>query len=550
MSQKDIFQSSPKDLQNTLSEVNRKMQEQEAHAQAAALHLPYIDLHNFPVDLNILGMFSEQEARECQSVPFYKELSDLRIATHQPNHPLLLEKIKELSLHNKVKLYFISQASLSQTLKFYSKVMRPKAQRDEMVRIEHEQDFAIVIKSIASEEKQASMNASEILQIIFGGSIFFKSSDIHFEPEEHFIKVRYRIDGVLQDMLHVNKNLQRSLVTRLKVLAKLKINEEGVPQDGRLTFYYLGKPVDVRISTLPSGYGEEIVMRLLGTEAVDLKLPELGFRPEVLKVLEGQLHRPNGMLITTGPTGSGKTTSLYAFINQLNEPGVKIITLEDPIEYKLEGIVQTPIDHAHDFSFAKGLRAILRQDPDIVMVGEIRDQETAETAMQAALTGHLVFSTLHTNDAAGAIPRLINMGVKPFIIGPALSCILAQRLVRKICQNCKVEEIISPSLLERIQLILKQIPVNSGSVLPEKLQFYHSPGCDFCHHLGYSGRIGIYEVLEVTDAIQELIMQEASMGDFRKQALAQGMVTMTQDGLLKALEGITDVAEVFRVAGE
>ncbi len=241
---------------------------------------------------------------------------------------------------------------------------------------------------------------------------------------------------------------------------------------------------------------------------------------------------------------------MYAFLNELNQPGVKIITLEDPVEYKLEGIIQTPIDHNVDFDFAKGLRAILRQDPDIVMVGEIRDQETAETALQAALTGHLVLSTLHTNDAAGAIPRLINMGVKPFVAGPALSVVIAQRLVRKLCLHCKVKAALSPMVMEKIAYLLKALPEKSGIKLPAELQFYHAPGCDQCHHLGYQGRIGIYEVLENTEAVQDLIMKESPMSAFRKAGLEQGMITMTQDGLLKALEGITDVEEVFRVAGE
>jgi len=256
------------------------------------------------------------------------------------------------------------------------------------------------------------------------------------------------------------------------------------------------------------------------------------------------------MLITTGPTGSGKTTTLYACINELNEPGVKIITLEDPVEYKLEGIVQTPIDHRHDFDFAKGLRAVLRQDPDIVMVGEIRDQETAETAMQAALTGHLVLSTLHTNDAAGAIPRLINMGVKPFVIAPALTLAMAQRLVRKLCATCKKEARLSPQTMEKASYILKKIPQVAGISLPKVLQFFHSKGCDQCGHLGYKGRVGIYELLEVTEKIQKLIFEQASMSEFKKVAIEQGMVTMAQDGLLKALEGVTDVEEVFRVAME
>jgi type II secretory ATPase GspE/PulE/Tfp pilus assembly ATPase PilB-like protein len=339
------------------------------------------------------------------------------------------------------------------------------------------------------------------------------------------------------------------LVARLKILSKLKLNVDNLPQDGRITFQYLGKPVDVRVSTLPSAYGEGIVMRLLGTGAVNLKVSELGFEGRAKNIVEESLQRPNGMIITTGPTGSGKTTTLYAFLNELNETGVKIITLEDPVEYKLEGIQQTPIDHTVDFNFAKALRAVLRQDPDIVMVGEIRDAETAEAGLQAALTGHVVLSTLHTNDAAGAVPRLITMGVKPFVIAPALNAVIAQRLVRKLCEACKQPIKLDPSVLEKVILWLKQIPENSEVTVPEKKEFFHSPGCEACHNLGYKGRIGIYEVIQVNDAMKELILKNASTTDVKKQAIADGMITMLQDGLLKALAGVTDVEEVFRVAG-
>ena len=547
-----FLSSTPQELQKSLDELNRKMQEDEAQAQAGSLGLPYIDLHHFPVDLSVLGIFTEDEAKEMGAVPFYKDLGDLRIATINPTHALLKQKLSELTAQkNKITLYFISKRSLAQALTFYSKVVRPKPAAEEVVKIEKAEDYNKVLESVASEGEQKKLNASRLLEIMFGAALAKKSSDIHLEPEEHFVKLRYRIDGVLQDILHISKDLQHSLVTRIKILSKLKLNVENVPQDGRITFYYLGKPVDVRVSSLPSAYGEEIVMRLLGTGAVSLKLKDLGFRQSAQEVVERALQKPNGMIITTGPTGSGKTTTLYAFLNEMNEPGVKIITLEDPVEYKLEGIVQTPIDHNVDFNFAKGLRAILRQDPDIVMVGEIRDQETAETAMQAALTGHMVLSTLHTNDASGAIPRLLNMGVKAFVVAPALSVVIAQRLVRKLCQSCKKPAALSPMVLEKITYILKQLPKSVGIKLPKELKFYHSEGCEKCGHLGYQGRVGVYEVLENTDAIQKLIFAEKTpMAEFKKLAQSQGMLSMSQDGLLKALDGMTDVEEVFRVVGE
>jgi type II secretory ATPase GspE/PulE/Tfp pilus assembly ATPase PilB-like protein len=266
-------------------------------------------------------------------------------------------------------------------------------------------------------------------------------------------------------------------------------------------------------------------------------------------MIEAQLHKPNGMIITTGPTGSGKTTTLYSFLKELNKPGVKIITLEDPVEYKVEGVQQTPIDHRVDFSFPKALRAVLRQDPDVVMVGEIRDPETAETALQAALTGHIVLSTLHTNDATGAIPRLLTMGVKPFIIAPAMNAIIAQRLVRKLCEFCRQKTEIDNALLEKVKQHLAEIPKASGYVVPTELVFYTAKGCEKCGGLGYKGRMGIYEVIEITDPMRELILTEPSGLAIKKLAYEQGSLTMVQDGLIKVLEMVTDVEEVFRVAG-
>ncbi len=547
---KNFLQQDPRDLQNALSDVNHRMQEEETGHKAALLHLPYINLHNFPIDLNILGIFSEEEARDMKALPFFLENKDLRVGVVDPNNPLFIEKVKELSLKYKVSTYVISDISFERTAKFYAKVLRPKIRHDDVVRVSTIESPIERLKAIAEEAAQVGISGSEFLEIMLGGAMAYRASDLHFEPEEHFVKVRYRIDGVLQDVLHIQKAMQNSLATRLKILSKLKLNVNDVAQDGRFTFFSDNRPIDVRVSSLPSAYGEEFVLRLLVTSAENLKITDLGFRPEQKLIVEKILARPNGMVITTGPTGSGKTTSLYAFLHQLNEPGVKIITLEDPVEYKLEGVVQTPIDHAHDFSFAKGLRAILRQDPDIVMVGEIRDQETAETAMEAALTGHMVLSTLHTNDAAGAIPRLLNMGIKPFVIAPALSAVLAQRLVRRLCGSCKKPAVLSPSTLEKVTYIINQVPKKSGVNIPTKLNFFHSAGCEKCQGLGYRGRVGIYEILENTEELQKLIFENASTQAFKKAGVEQGMLTMAQDGLLKALDGMTDVEEVFRVVGE
>lgn len=536
-------------LDTALNEFTRKLKEEEAVQLAKASNLSYINLRNFPIDLKVLAMLTEDEAKQAESVIFYNDKDDLRIGTINPKNNLLILKVAEWETKYKVSLYVISTISYTQTLAFYSKVSHAGKSRDETIRAVGETFGAEDLKSIADPEVASKISLTDLLTRIFGASVAMGSSDIHMEPENDFIKVRFRLDGVLQDMLHLPKSFHKQIVSRIKIQSKIKLNVENVPQDGRMSFFFGEQSIDVRVSTLPSAFGESIVMRLLNSAGLTVGFNELGFRGTAYEVVHNALNKPNGMVITTGPTGSGKTTTLYSFLKELNEEGVKIITLEDPVEYKVEGITQTPIDHNADFSFAKGLKAILRQDPDIVMVGEIRDEETADTASQAALTGHIVLSTLHTNDAAGAIPRLYNMGVKAFVIAPALNCIIAQRLVRKICQKCKTQDEITPETQEKIKNLLSTVPKNSKREIPEHYSFQKGVGCDACHGLGYKGRIGIFEVIDMTEGMQELVQKEPTMGQIKKQAIQDGMVTLTQDGILKAIEGITDLAEVFRVAG-
>lgn len=541
----NFLSSNPKDLARALDDEKRAIEEREAQGRAESLGMPYVNLLNFPLDLTALSVITEQEARDTESVPFYKDKHDVRIGTNNPDNPALKAKLKEMSAEFKVELYFISLSSYQTTLKFYSKVVRPTSKFQDTIQFGDKGTQA----ELQTLVDNPATNASDLLTEMFAVAVAQGSSDIHLEPEDHMVKVRLRVDGVLHDAAQMPKTALNGVVSRIKLLAKLKLNVTNVSQDGRFTVMYNNEPLDVRVSVLPSSYGEAIVMRLLGIGAVNVSVAELGIQGKAGEIVKEQLDKPNGMILTTGPTGSGKTTTLYAFLRELNEPGVKIITLEDPVEYKVEGIQQTPIDHRVDFNFAKGLRAVLRQDPDIVMVGEIRDPETAETALQAALTGHIVLSTLHTNDAAGAIPRLITMGVKPFTIAPALNAVLAQRLVRRICQVCMKPAELSPALLEKVKHILSEVPKNSGVEVPKKLEFYHSSGCDACGGLGYKGRAGVYEVIEVNDVLRELILKEASVLDIKKAAHENGTMTMTQDGLLKALAKITDVEEVFRVVG-
>lgn len=540
-----FLSNTPAELSRSLEDQKRKMEEAQAQRVAATHHLPYLNMQNFPLDLNSLALITREQAMAAESVPFFKEGKDLKIATTNPTNPLLAELQKQLGEKFKVSVYFVSKSSFNGTVKFFEKVVVPTSKFQEVVHIQSGKDYTAMLKEI---EKDTS-NTSVALEAIFGAAVQQDSSDIHIEPEDHLIKVRYRVDGVLHDAVLLPKSFQRPIISRVKLMAKLKLNVENEAQDGRITILNDKTEMDVRVSSLPSSFGEALVMRLLGVGAVNLDIEQLGLRGKSLEVIETQLSKPNGMIITTGPTGSGKTTTLYSFLKELNEPGVKIITLEDPVEYKVEGVQQTPIDHRVDFSFPKALRAVLRQDPDVVMVGEIRDPETAETALQAALTGHVVLSTLHTNDATGAVPRLLTMGVKPFIIAPAVNAIIAQRLVRKLCEFCIKKTELDPVLKTKVDQLLADIPPASGYKLPDQIEFYTASGCDKCGGLGYKGRIGIYEVIEITDKMRELILTEPSGLAIKAAAHEQGSMTMVQDGLIKALDKITDVEEVFRVAG-
>ncbi|HEX9664543.1 MAG TPA: GspE/PulE family protein, partial [Patescibacteria group bacterium] len=403
------------------------------------------------------------------------------------------------------------------------------------------------------DKKIKGISVTEVVTAIISLALQIEASDIHIEAEENDVKVRYRVDGILNDATVLPKETWPKITSRIKLLAGLKINIENKPQDGRFTIFLSKDQVDVRVSVIPTTYGESIVMRLLRSTAVGLKFEDLGITGRAFADIENEIKKPNGMIITTGPTGSGKTTTLYAVLTRLNTTATKIITLEDPIEYKLEGINQSQVDRSKGYTFAEGLRSILRQDPDIVMVGEIRDLETADVAINAALTGHLVISTLHTNSAAAGIPRFMAMGVKPFLLAPALNAIVGQRLVRKICPACREEVELDTKTRGEVLKILEKIPPETAAqILTEELhqlKFYKGGGCVECHGIGYKGRIGIYEIMIMVKEIEDLILA-GQVSEFKMQEVAvkNGMVTMVQDGLIKASRATTTVDEVFRVA--
>jgi len=399
-------------------------------------------------------------------------------------------------------------------------------------------------------DKFATGNISELSEVILGGGIILDSSDIHIETEEEQVKIRARCDGVLQDITTIDKNIYHGLLSRIKLLAVLKMNITNRPQDGRFSVFSEDQVIEVRVSTLPSEYGESIVLRLLNPKSL-INLDALGLRKDLLLLLKKEIKKPNGMIIVTGPTGSGKTTTLYAFLKQLQSPEIKIITIEDPIEYHLPGISQTQVAPEKGYTFASGLKSIVRQDPDVILVGEIRDLETADIALQSALTGHLVFSTLHTNDAAGTIARLVSLGAKPSNIGPAVNMAVAQRLVRKACDKCKELKKISPQELKKIKSGLSNVlKIVIAPKITDNSKIATAKGCKYCNNTGYRGRVGIFEAFLIDDDMENFIDKNPSIADLRAKAIKKGFVTMYQDGLIKVLEGLTTIEEIDRVTGE
>ena len=538
-------------VNQAVKQLDRKFEEQQVAQKAKQMELPYFNLYAFPVDQSALRTIPQEQAEAALVVPFYRDKLELKIGMVDPGNPKLNEVLSELEKRKfSAQVYLVSISGWQRAMEGYKHIKIKSPAIEELRVMESSPEALRRLKDIAaSGQDVVRISATDFIGTILTAAVSMRASDIHVQTEKDFFSIRFRIDGVLQDVARFHSAGYHGLISRIKILSKLKLNVTKVPQDGSFVISAGGHNFEIRVSVLPSTYGEAVVLRLLG-EQVILDIKALGLRDLAYERVAAEIEKPHGLILTTGPTGSGKTTSLYAFLKTANKPGVKIITLENPVEYRLPGIEQIGIDESQGLTFAGALRSTLRQDPDVIMVGEIRDLDTAETAAQAALTGHMVYSTLHTNDAAGAIPRLLNLGVKPVTLAPALTVVIAQRLLRQICQNCKTEENLDEKLLARVKSVLDAIPAASGIKAPKQLKFFHSPGCGECNYLGYKGRIGVFEVFVVDNAMQKLIYNEASTVDISSAAQAAGMITMLQDGLLKALEGITDVAEVFRVAEE
>ena len=540
----------------TIKRLYHKSEEERATAVATKFELPYVDLSLIPVEAEIVNSIPEEDARKADVAVIYKVGKKFQIAVIDPENyetKKLLLRLKEEDGIS-YNLVIVSKDSIKKAWASYKigTVTEKFEDRGLSLKKEDLTEFEKGINNILDLKKRISeINTTEIFNIIIAGAIKTNSSDIHIEPNLDYIRLRYRVDGVLQDIIKLPKKVHRTIVSRVKMLSKMKLNVSDIPQDGHFGINLENSQINVRSSILPSSYGESIVLRILSEGITGLNLDELGFNQYYLEKVEEQIIKPTGMILTTGPTGSGKTTTLYSFIHRINQPSVKIITLENPVEYRVEGISQTEVGEDKSISFASGLKAVVRQDPDVIMVGEVRGPETAEISIQAALTGHLVLSTLHTNNAAGAIPRLLHLKVNPALISPSINLIIAQRLVRKLCPHCKEEYSPAEETKNKIKEIISNIPRDNNIKVPKEIKSIHrSKGCSKCNFIGYSGRVGIYEMFSITPNIEKIILKDTSSSDIMAAIRDDGMISMKEDGILKALEGLTSLEEIRRVSGE
>lgn len=538
-----------------LKQIDTSSREEETERSAETHHLPYIDLAIFPMDGDHVRLFPRALAEQYRAVLFQKEGALLRFGITDPDNQAVGEALGAYAKQKgaKARLYLVSEGSLSRGWEEYDK--KPFIEHLDSMRITLSgEELSAFEKSFGEllnlKEGAKDIPTSRVIEIILAGANSLRASDIHIEPEEGGVRLRYRIDGLLEDIGHLPEEMYRLGLSRIKMLSKMKLNVRDRSQDGHFFIMEDGKRVDIRVSIIPSNHGETINMRLLNNEEADVSIEALGLRGTALEEIKKQIEKPHGMIINTGPTGSGKTTTLYSLIREINNPSVKIITVEDPIEYALPGVVQTEVSGEAEYSFGLALRAIVRQDPDIILVGEIRDEETAEVAVNAALTGHLVFTTLHTNDAPASIVRLAELGIKGSLIGSAVNVFIGQRLVRTLCADCKIAYAPAKKTVVALRKILSGIPAKAGVALPQEITALYKPaGCALCHFSGYRGRQGIFEVFTVSEKIAAVINSFASESEIRAAAEKEGMMTMNQDGILKVVEGLTTFQEVWRNTG-
>ncbi len=545
------------DKQNRkLSDIHKREEEELVQLLSAKYNIEYIDLSAISINTDALRLIDEKTSREFKIVAFSLIDKKLKIATRTPES----EKLKEIMDDLKNKGYettvsMCSTASLEKAWNTYKDLSFAYESKAGSLEIASDEISAIIEKAkslptiISILENTLSMKksyrVSRILETILAGALSTDASDIHIEPEEEYIRLRYRLDGVLVKLLDFDKDTYSLLLSRIKLLSGLKLNIKKDSQDGRFSVHIGDTDIEIRTSILPGAYNESVVMRVLNPKSIGVPMEELGIPTKLLALIEKEITKPNGMLLTTGPTGSGKTTTLYAFLKKVHGPTVKIITIEDPIEYHLPGIVQTQTNDK-GYTFLEGLRSALRQDPDIIMIGEIRDSETASIAINSSLTGHLVFSTLHTNSAAGAFPRLIDLGINSKIMSSAINIVLAQRLVRKLCDNCKKPIPIDGEIKRKIDAITATV-VDKNEIPTNITNVFEANGCEKCNKTGYKGRIGIYEGIKLTPEVNSIIEMNPNEEEVEKASASQAILTMKQDGVIKILKGITSISELERV---
>jgi type IV pilus assembly protein PilB len=544
------------DVRKILAKMKHESEEQQSASIAASLGIPYIDLNIFPIDPDTLRTIPKIDAEKYEVVCILRAGKNVSIAVSNISKPEIKDYLQKLEKEDgyKISLYICSKTGFQKTLEKYRHISLVDHLEELRLTLSGKdlEEFEAKLKDVIDLKKRITeIPTTEVINIVLAGAVKMEASDIHFEPQQDGIRLRYRIDGVLQNITVLPLHIYHYIVSRVKVLSGMKINIRDVSQDGHFSVSVDTNEIDIRVSILPGNFGENIVMRLLNQESVALRFDDLGLRGLAYDKLREEIKKPNGMILNTGPTGSGKTTTLYAIVNTLNSPEIKIITVEDPVEYKIKGISQTQVSKSHGYTFANALRAIVRQDPDVLLVGEIRDDETAAIAIQASLTGHLVLSTVHTNSAVETTPRLIDMGVKPSLIPASVNAIIGQRLVRKLCPHCKESYAPARETIESVKKILAVISPKAKLNIPKDIKsFYRAAGCPKCNGLGYKGRIGIFEIFTLNEEISQKIIDMAPEAEILALALESGMITMLQDGILKALENITSLEEVQRVTGE
>ncbi|MBI2121055.1 MAG: type II/IV secretion system protein [Parcubacteria group bacterium] len=539
-----------------LDEIHQQEEEELARILSAKYGVSYIDLTTTAIDSDALRTVTETAARKSLLAPFHMIGKKLFVAVHSPNNKDTRFTIAELEHQGFfVVLYMTSMTSLEHTWERYKDLSLAQSEKAGILeisnsdisyfleRLKNINDLqALIEETMQNTEK--THHISRILEMVLAGGMATGASDIHIEAEENHSRLRLRLDGVLQEITVFDSHSYKLLLSRIKLVSGMKINITSVAQDGRFSVRLGDTEVEIRASAIPGTYGEFIVLRILNPDIINIPFSALGIDDTLRDIIQKEIQKPNGLILTTGPTGSGKTTSLYAFMREIYTPELKIITIENPIEYHLPGIVQTQTDEQKGYSFFTGLRAVLRQDPDVIMVGEIRDQETAQTSLDAALTGHLVFSTLHTNNAAGAIPRLIGLGVNPKIIGGALNIALAQRLIRILCTACKKE---SKQTEDERALIDEIIHGIVGRRIENHGNIWKAVGCEKCNNTGFKGQIGLYEGILIDNAVENILDTNPSDREIKKASRPQGLLDMREDGIIKVLNGVTALEELYRV---